>query len=348
MSFHIYDGVERDVNPQLIFADPLTVYAQTANSHGIPQVMLYLYPPTLADLLVPLTIFSPSTAFALFSVFDLFLIVALSVSLVRMLGMRSLGSVILVSITVLLFRPTLNSIHWGEIVIMLLFLLIVGLSLYVNGHKGVAMLLFALAIAIKLIPIIIIIPLIAWRDWKSLRTLAVWSAVIFATVWVVNGGSALSLYFLHQLPSMSSGQLGSGIYWSNRTLGNIFFNYLSNSNISTPSTGLVWLVRLISALVLCCAGWLSQSSVGEALTSRQQTDIVIIFLLLTCCISPYSWLYAYTLAAPAVVMYSKRAWERSIDTVEIVIFMGFLLSLSTTKLHMPMVTPLLGILLGTC
>ncbi len=124
MSFHIYDGVKRNVNPQLIFADPHTVYAQTANSHGIEQVMLYLYPPTLADLLVPLTILSPSAAFALFNVFNLFMIVALSVPLARMLGMRSLGSVILVSIAVFLFRPTLNSIHWGEIVIMLLFLLI--------------------------------------------------------------------------------------------------------------------------------------------------------------------------------------------------------------------------------
>jgi hypothetical protein len=62
MDPHIYDGSERHINPQLMFADPNTVFARTAGAHGISTVMLYIYPPTLADLLVPLTLFSPATA----------------------------------------------------------------------------------------------------------------------------------------------------------------------------------------------------------------------------------------------------------------------------------------------
>ena len=42
---------------------PSNGFVRTAIAHGIPEVMLYLYPPTLADLLVPLTAFSPTRAF---------------------------------------------------------------------------------------------------------------------------------------------------------------------------------------------------------------------------------------------------------------------------------------------
>jgi hypothetical protein len=72
----------------------------------------------------------------------------------------------------------------------------------------------------------------------------------------------------------------------------------------------------------------------------------MMFLLFACCLSPYSWFYNWALSAPVVVMFCKRAWDRRADLVESVLFIAFLLSLTTSKFNMAMVTPFLGVTLG--
>ena len=346
MSLHIYDGAERNTNPQLILANPATVYAQTANAHGISEVMLYLYPPTLADLVLPLTVLSPSAAFIAWTVLGFVMMLPLSTALARMLGMNFIGATGLVAAFTLLFRPTLSTIHWGEVSIVLTFLLVIGFSFYVKGRRNLAALLFALAIAIKLVPLIVILPLIAWRDWKGLRSLAIWCAVLLVCLWVVNGREALTLFFLHQLPAMSGGDLGSGEYSANRSLGNIFYTCLGGVHPVFDLPATAWLVRVSSVLLLCYASWLSRSNTGENLSDRQRFEIAAMFLLLACAISPYSWLHSWVLSAPAVVVFCQRAWELRADVVEIVLLTTFLISLSTNSFHVPTLTPLFGIGLG--
>jgi hypothetical protein len=346
MSSHIYDEAEQHTNPQLKFADPNTVFAQTASAHGIPRVMLYIYPPTLADLLTPLTFFPPAGALIAWNVLNVAMIVLASGLLMSMLGVRNLFLVILVAVLLFLFRPTLNSLYWGQVSIGLLFLLVAGFSLYVHGWKNMAGLMFALAAAIKLTPLIVIVPLIAWRDWKSLRALALWSAVILGALWMVNGSGALNLYFVHQLPSMSGGDLGGGDFSNNRSLGNIFYEYLRGSGTAATPIWLVWTVRLVSAFVLCLAGWLSQLRNEDKLADGQRLEMFSIFLLIACCISPYSWLYAYVFCAPELVILGKRMWERRLNGAETTLVMMFLISLSASGFHMPMVTPLVGIAMG--
>lgn len=346
LSLHIYDGTDQHSNPQLVAADPKTLYAETAKAHGISSVMLYLYPPLLADLIVPLTVLSPLAALLVWEILNLFMIASVSTALRQMLDMKFIGSFGLISAAVLLFRPTLNSLYWGQITILLTVLLIIGFEFYINGSKRMAALLFALAIAIKLIPIIVIIPLIAWRDWKSLRLLAGWCIAILAFLWIVNGGSALGIYFFHELPVMANGDLGNGDFENNRSLGNFFFKCLAQPRGVLSSIEVVWLVRILSVLALCWSGWLSQPKAGENLTNRQRSEIFIIFLLLACALSPYSWLYAWALSAPAVVMFCKRSWYQRASSVEMIFFVAFLLSLSTSRLNMSMVTPVLAIALG--
>jgi hypothetical protein len=133
---------------------------------------------------------------------------------------------------------------------------------------------------------------------------------------------------------------------NNRTLGYIFDTYLGGVRAVVSSRGLAWLVRAVSALILCYAGWLSRLKPGENATSRRQFEIGMIFVLLTCCLAPYSWFYNWALCAPVAVMFCKRAWDGSADIVETVLFIAFLLSLSTSKFNMAMVTPILGIALG--
>jgi hypothetical protein len=85
---------------------------------------------------------------------------------------------------------------------------------------------------------------------------------------------------------------------------------------------------------------------GENSTHRQQFEIAMMFLLFACCLSPYSWLYNWALCAPVLVMFCKRAWEGREDMVETLLLIVFLLSLSTSKFNMGLVTPILGVILG--
>jgi hypothetical protein len=346
LSPHLYDEAELHANPQLKFADPDTVFARTASAHGISRVMLYIYPPTLADLMTPLTFLPPAGALIAWNLLNLAMIVLVSVVLMRLQGVRNPVLASLIAVLLLLFRPTLNCLYWGQVSILLLFLVVAGLSLYASGQKSLAGFMFALAAAIKLTPLIVIVPLIAWRDWKSLRAIAFWGAVILGTLWMVNGSGTLNLYFLHQLPSMSGGDLGGGDFSNNRSLGNIFYEYLRGSGHAAAPIWLAWAVRLVSALVLCLAGWLSLLRKDDMPADGQRLESFSIFLLLACCISPYSWLYAYVFCAPELVILGKRIWERRLNGAETALMMAFLISLSTSGLQMPMMTPLVGIALG--
>lgn len=345
-SIHIYDAVSPDANPQGLFVDPKTVFAQTARDHGISRITLYLYPPTLADILLPLSALSPSAALMVWNILGVLMIVGLSMALTYALDSRSIGLTVLIAAAVLLFRPTLNTFHWGQVSIVLMFLATVALALYVSGHKNIAALLLALAIAIKLEPIALLVPLIAWRDWKFLRNIAVWGILLCLGLWAVNGTDALSLYFLHQLPAMSGGELGGAVYDVNRSLGNIFYVVLGGAHPVVSSRGIGWLIRILSALIFFYAGWLSRTAPGETLTSCRQFEIAMVFLLLICCISPYSWFYNWALCAPALVMFCKRAWDGMLGATETVLLVALLLSLATTKFNMALISPILGVALG--
>jgi hypothetical protein len=347
MNLHLYDGIERDVNPQLVVADPTTTFARTASAHGIPRVMLYVYPPTLADLLVPLTVFSAAVAFIVWDILNLGMLLAASVMLAQMLRIRSPGWASLVAVFLVCFRPTLSCFNFGQVSVLLLFLLMAGLSFHAHGRKNMAGLMFALAAAIKLTPLIVIVPFVAWRDWKILRAIALWSVAILGALWIVNGSESLNLYFRHVLPAMSGGNLGAEIFSSNnRTLGAIFYEYLRLSHRTTTPVGLVWAVRLVSVLVIFYAGWLSQVKKEGKLPDNQRLGMIAIFLLLSCCVAPFSWLYAWVLSAPALVMFGKWISERRSNAVESILFLLFLLSLLTSKFHLGMATPPLGVALG--
>ena len=69
-SLHIYDHSQPDINPQVRSASPNGLFAQTADAFGITGILLYVYPPTLADLMAPLTRFSPLAALRLWWLLD--------------------------------------------------------------------------------------------------------------------------------------------------------------------------------------------------------------------------------------------------------------------------------------
>jgi hypothetical protein len=339
-----YAEATRDVDPVTENADPNTVFAQTSKRiYGTSDIQIYDYPPTIADLVVPLTYLGPARSLLVWNLLNLFALVFAVHLLARLLEIHSLALRILLFVTALLFRPTIDCIFWGQLPIFLLFLLTAGFVFYKRQRPWSAAFLFALAVAIKLTPLIVIVALLAWRDWKTLRAIVAWGAVMLGLMVMVNGWGPLDLFFLDEVPKMS----GKFLHVGNEGLGNALQVLFHGTQMAPARPIFIWASRAISVVVLGIAYWLSQSGPGEKPIWKVKTEVFAIFLLLSCCLSPVSWLNAYVLSIPVLAIVAIRLWRGQSTLLELCLFSLLMLSLSIAVItDLRMLTPLAGIALG--
>ena len=343
----IYNGADTGQDPQLLFAAPDSLFAQTARSLGIPAVRLYVYPPTLADLIAPLAALPIAKAIAAWKLLTVLALLAAALLLASILRLPfwSLGTLSLVA-AILLFGPAPDCLQWGQITAILMALEVAGLALYARGHKLAATFFFALSTAIKLTPAIVLLPLLMARDWKALRAFTLWCATFLAALWAINGRALLADYTLHVLPAMSHGIVEIG----NRNLNTTFL--LTWHLLHQPGTPawLSTLARLANILVLAWATWQSRGQQDRNPLTRAAT--LSLFLLLACCTAPVSWWHAYVLCAPALVLLGSDALKGRLTYLEAAVMTFFLLALSqgspTDPIRIPLAlgTPIFGITLA--
>jgi hypothetical protein len=328
----IYDGADTGVDPQLRVAEDGSIFGKEALAHGIDGTGLYVYPPLLAYLVVPLSELSFEEASSIWKICNWIALLAIAVLLTLLLGMRSFGVGALgVAIFLFAYRPTLECFYYGQIPIMLTLLEVAGMFLYVRGHKTWSALLFAFATAIKLTPAIVLVPLIAWRDWKTLRAFGLWCAAITAALCLPDKGSLVVHFCTRVLPAMSSGIVNI----DNKGLSSsVQFWWLIIRHGSAPS----WLggaAKIVSALAVMYAGWLCRSHSGHNESSdddksgSERIVILSLFLFLSCCVAPVSWRHAYVSSAPAVVILFKRMLEGRSGMSETILLSCFTLSISS-------------------
>ena len=339
----IYEAARRGVDPVKQGASPDSAYARMARERGVRWPGLYDYPPTLADLLVPLTRFSYPTALVIWRLLNVAGLLSAGIILSRLLAMTSQTQACLVTVSLFLFHPSLECLYWGQASILILFLVLAGFDLLLREHTTYAGLLLSLAVAIKLTPIILLVPFVVWKDWKILRAMALWGAFIFTILLAINGGEAVGLYFLHEIPLMGSRSSDIDIRTLINTTQMLWHQFGSESPLNTP----LWLGRLLSILVICAGGWMSQMDGGRAAKRDSRIEVLFIFLLLSCCIAPVSWIHGYVLSAPAILVLSRRAWGNRSSVPEQILLVLFLLSLCSGRL-VPLAasTPILGIAIG--
>ncbi|MGA2753428.1 MAG: glycosyltransferase family 87 protein [Terracidiphilus sp.] len=338
----IYSEIGKDVDPTETSPDPNSIFARTAKAHGVPDVYAYVYPPTLADLLVPFTFVSVSTALHAWYVLNIAALAGAGIFFVRTPGQELSRYVAPFIFYLFVSTPTVDCLLYGQVPILLLFLMVCGINLYVRGNKYSAGLFFALAAAIKLTPLVVVIPLIAWGDWKYLRAIAFWCVVIAGILLAVNGPGALDLYFFHVLPSMGS----TAIDTDSRSLNTVVRVLWTRSETGIAPPGVIWVGKALSALAVCFAGWLSYPRHDDSTGGETRVETIAIFLFLSCCVAPVSWRHAYLLAAPALLFLGKRAWEGQSTIFEDAMFATFIVAVTTNRfLEQPLLTPLSGIVL---
>ena len=295
----IYDGADTGVDPQFRFAAPGSRFARAAASAGVGETRLYVYPPTLADLLIPLTGLSLGNASRLWMALNYGCVLAgawLIVQLVRVPVWSVAGTVVLLGVATAV--PTSLALYWGQITLFLLVLWGLGIACYARGWRTASAMVLALATAIKLTPVLIVLPLLLWRDWRWLRGFAgALLAVLLATV-AINSPGALVDYVRHVLPGMSGGfahaenssiASAAQIVWIAAHGGS-----LATLTMPVPPGVLTGAKGLSVALLLAAA--VPVARLGPAMTTPDRVLTLALFAMLTTPLSPVSWLHAYVVS----------------------------------------------------
>lgn len=108
--------------------------------------------------------------------------------------------------------PNLLALQFGNIQAVVLVLAILGMIAFEKGRHSLGGALLAFAVLGKIFPAILVLYLLARRQWKALFATAAWGVALCLSV-VVFGGWAPWLEFLtYQLPRLSSGEAFADLF----------------------------------------------------------------------------------------------------------------------------------------
>ena len=276
-----------------------------AKAQGLSFVGLYVYPPVLADLLLPLTFLSLPAATHLWLGINVGFLILTAFLLTRLLKlpMLSLGAGLLL-LSVLCFTPALQCLVDGQITIFLLLLWAAGLLLYQEDHVEASAVLFALAAAIKLTPALVVLPFLIWRHWRFVRAFALsLLAFILASGWI-NTPHTLVVYARRVLPAMS-GAIPSYANYSLPSATQRLLTVLRTGTVAPlaadlpASTVLAGRLASISLLLLLLTLLLRAR---HSIDKRGQVLVLALLGLMAPILSPVSWFHAYATAFVAFVL----------------------------------------------
>ncbi len=327
---HLYERPDPKLDPVLRLTSPGTVFARVAASRGIVPVPTYIYPPLLADLMVPISLIPDLPSTLLWRAFNTALIGCCALLLGSYLEL-SRRLICALFFAIFFFTPVAESIVWGQIGIVLLACWTAGIVLYAGGRHRSSALLLALATAIKLTPLLAFAPLLLWREWRWLRWYTLGLAATVAFVLVCNGPGPLQEYFVRVLPAMSNGvpnlqnkTLPSALQLTvmahrgaDLALTNV--SLLDDDSAPPRPSAPAWTVQLAK---LACAALLGALlllvlRLGRRISIVQRAEILAALCAVSVSLSPVAWRHSYCMEVPLLVFAWHRALTRRINGWEL-------------------------------
>jgi hypothetical protein len=327
---HLYDRPVLSLDPVMRFTSPETPFARVAASRGIEPVLTYVYPPLLADLMMPLSLLPDLPAVITWRVFNTALLLACAWLLGWLLDWKSRSRLLLFA-AMFFFGPAAESIHWGQIGIVLLFCWTAGIVLYAKGYRRTSALALALATSIKLTPLMVVFPLLLWGEWAWLGWYGGALAAGLGAVLVCNGPAPLAAYFLHVLPAMATGVAN----FENKSISSAMqlvalarhgadvmtAGSLLWDNASSPPRPAVagWILLPAKGL---CAGSLALVlglilRLGRGIVMARRAWVLAAVATLSIALSPVSWRHSYCVALPLLVLAWHDAFRRTVSGMEL-------------------------------
>ncbi len=323
---HLYDQADNGQDPQLKYIAPDTAFAKTARSIGLHEIRMYVYPPILADLLLPLAGISAYHAGDIWMGCNFAMLILTGFLLTRILGAGwkswtcaavYLGLVGLFSVT--------DALRQGQITLFLLLLWVISLYCYQRGWQLASGCALALATAIKLTPLIAVAPFLVWRNWKWLRGYFASLFGFFGAMAVLNSPAVLVDYFLRVTPAMSRGVPHRQNRSVSSCLQMLYASLHGNTLISLekmqypPFPAWIGLLgKLIPFTVLVLAVlWVIQK--GRVVSTGAQLETLAAFAILSVVVSPVSWFHAFVVGYPMLVFLWLAALEGRLSRSGVVV-----------------------------
>lgn len=306
---HLYDEAADGSNPQRREARSGGVFLNEARRRGLQRMNLYLYPPFFAEMLVPLAPLSIRMASIVWRLLGCSMVLLSAGCLSRLLGMRWLSVFSLAVLTgFCCFSPLWQALHYGQVTLILLGLLSLGILTYHEGWKRTSALLCAVAALIKLTPLVLLAPMIVWREWRWVR----WFGSVFVVGLVLSNALPVSgmvaTFFLHVVPPMSNGILSR----ENQTLLSatqmMWCHGRNVAGLIVPRP-VLWIGKSESFLLLAAGCWMI-SPVGPSLAPERRSLALVSFVSLSLCAAPVAWIDTQVFGYLLLVLVSAELLRR--------------------------------------
>jgi hypothetical protein len=331
-------------------APPGSPIYEQAEAAGVKEVMFFLYPPILADMLAPISTLSPQTAAAVWRAVNLALILLSLVALARMLAIP-LGSTQfgILALAALAFFPIYEALAIGQITIVLLALWAITVAAYGQGRVALSACALALATALKLTPLLAVPVFLIYKDKRWLAWYAAALAFLIVAMGLVNGWPMLAM------DVKVIGAVGGSVpLMQNKTLSGLlawlyygrFVPMDTGPGLNPPHLLVVAGKVLGLGFYAVCLFLVWRQRLQTSLTAR--VTALSIFALVTPLISPLSWRHAYTIALVPLIILWVQAVRTSVSTLHLALLtlstlaMGTLFFDLVAQAHIPSILQILS------
>lgn len=347
---HLYDGALDGTDPQFKVVPADTEFARAGDRLGFDHLGMYVYPPLLADVVAPLMLLGPSHAAAVWNSVSLLCLLGSLLLLARMRDIPpASGGFLLILGGALCVHAIYLALWWGQATPLLLFCVVAGIASYTQGRLALSATALSFAVAIKLTPLLLFVPFVVWQEWRWLRYAATCLAGWFVLMAAVNGRTVLAQCAGQVLPAMSNGIAHPG---NLSILGAVQVQLLRHGMpvsahvLTATRVSIVCMLAAFFAIVFTRRRRMGTQSRGEVLAAAATLSIAV---------SPVSWMHAYVLVLPLLVLLWIRCFRG--NATLLVLSLTFLTSLQLTQLSveanllrphhavalLPLLTPLAAI-----
>ena len=272
---------------------------------GVPLAAPYIYPPLVAILIKPLTHLSFASAYRVWTIASVILVLAAAALSLSLGGEPFDGSLaLMLGVGLFSYTPFLENLFFGQMSGVMFFLLAAGTWLLSRDHPWLSAFCYAVATDIKLTPVLAVPVLILHRQWKWLTAYVVCLAALLGfSDWQV-GWAAHLQFWREVLPSIAGG-------------APISANFSFMASVQELLLRHVWTVQNPPLMVPAYAAMASRVAAGllylavlvSCYRRRHErdftTDLVVIVLVATV-ISPIAWRHHFTIALlPFLYLWSR-------------------------------------------
>jgi len=280
----------------------------------------YIYPPPLAQILIPLAALPEEAYFQVLYGINLLLTLLCLYLMVDVLELKTGGPggagragtlpVLFLFVLLVANHPLEITIHHGQINLLVLAFVLLFLKFEKSGKSPAAGLFLALAVLIKIYPVLLILPALFARKWRSVAAFA-GATIALALASLAASGPALWAGFLRSTVEVFLGKPASvfirGFQSSpnNLSLKGLLAQAVSLFRLPTATAPAVYVLAAAGMFVLLLA---TARRTGLASDIPLQGALLLIATLI---LAPLTWSHHYTVVMfPLAYVFARAVRER--------------------------------------